>query len=105
MPKANHWSTDVALADVDGDTDLDVVFANFDEQSVVYLNDGSGVFEDVASTQLPVGKQQSLGVALGDIGDHGDLDVVFANAGQNSLWNNVTEHSVHFGPVGCQLRP
>jgi len=100
LPKANHWSTDVALANLDGDGDQDVVFANFDEQSVVYLNNGSGVFENIVSTQLPVGKQQSLSVALGDADNDGDLDIIFANAGQNSLWDNVTEHSVSFDPVG-----
>jgi hypothetical protein len=108
LPKANLWSTDVALADVDRDSDLDIVFANFDGPCVVYLNDGSGIFQDVASTQLPAGNQQSLGVALGDVADHDDLDVVFANAGQNSLWHNVTEHSVRFGPACpacCQPNP
>lgn len=100
LPKANHWSTDVALADLDGDGDLDVVFANFNEQSIIYLNNGSGVFEDIASTQLPLDKQQSLSVALGDVDNDGDLDIIFANADQNSLWNNVTEHLVSFDPTG-----
>ena len=58
--------------------------------SVLYLscwpavrssNDGSGVFEDVTSTQLPVGKQKSLGVPLGNVRGRGDLVAVFANTG------------------------
>ena len=41
---AGH-STDVALGDLDGDSDLDAVVANdFDQPETVWLNDGTGTF-------------------------------------------------------------
>jgi len=47
LPPDNDWSLDVATEDVDGDGDLDIIFASFSEQNKIYLNDGSGVFEGV----------------------------------------------------------
>ena len=42
----------LAVGDVDGDGDADVVLGNAWEQARLYLNEGTGVFRD-ASEQLP----------------------------------------------------
>ncbi len=67
----------IALGDLDGDGDLDAVFANQGATpSRVLLNDGHGVF--TCTDQLLT--SQGHGVALGDLDGDGDLDAVIACA-------------------------
>ena len=55
----------VSLADVDGDNDPDIFFANVafrpgrTRQDRLLLNNGSGVFTDVTSTNLPADEEQT----------------------------------------------
>ena len=98
MPSATNFTNCVALGDVDGDGDLDMVCANGSDwscagdQNRLYLNDGGGIFTD-ATMQLPVDSQWTKSVALGDIDDDGDIDLVIGNGyvpggGQNFLYLN-----------------
>lgn len=105
LPTHSDWSLDVALGDVDGDRDLDILVANFDEQNGLYLNDGSGVFEVATSTHLPVDSDGSLGIVLEDVDGDGDLDIVVANSSDNRLCTNQGKPSVPFGPAGCESLP
>jgi hypothetical protein len=81
----------VALGDIDGDGALDAVVANdIGNRSVVYRNDGIGNFSLLAS----LGKYPDLfsherrAVALGDLDQDGDLDVVAAGVGQDHIYLN-----------------
>jgi hypothetical protein len=89
LPEFSQWSAlcqgiehtaSIALGDLDGDGDLDLVFGNgrhFREVDLVYSNDGRGTFYG----KRPLGSEPdaTYGVALGDVdGDHA-LDVVVAN--------------------------
>ena len=71
----------IALGDLDGDSDLDVVFANgqhLPEPDWAMANNGNGVFSSRRS--LGDGRADpSYGVALGDLDGDGDLDAVIAN--------------------------
>ena len=71
---------DVALGDVDGDGDLDAVFAN-GSRNRVCLNDGSGNF---TCNDVSTDANRTLAVALGDADGDGDLDAVFANINEGS---------------------
>ncbi|MCK4300915.1 MAG: VCBS repeat-containing protein, partial [Planctomycetes bacterium] len=76
-------ASDVKVADLDGDTDLDIVFANFRDNtpryevdSFVYLNGGGGSFSTTPDVQLPT--EGATGVAVADLDGSGWLDLVFA---------------------------
>ena len=104
MPNVTDMTSALAVGDVDGDGDLDLVFGNgyYDglqclegEQNRLLVNDGTGTFTDVTATQLPSDNTMTHGVAFGDVDDDGDLDLVVANAnysggqdGQNALLLN-----------------
>ena len=77
----------IALGDVDGDGDLDVVAGNDGQGNKVYLNDGdSAPFNSVgAGSTVGTDTDYTRSIALGDVDGDGDLDVVAGNANQRNL--------------------
>ena len=77
----------IALGDLDGDGDLDVIFANgrhVAEPDWVLSNDGRGTF--YGRRALESQPDRSYGIALGDLDGNGTLDAVVANdAGNRSV--------------------
>ncbi|MCP4379650.1 MAG: hypothetical protein GY794_26215, partial [bacterium] len=70
---------DVALGDIDGDGDNDLiagVAGYYGEPNRVYLNDGAGNFTDSGQR---LGDDNTLHVQLGDLDNDGDLDLVVNN--------------------------
>ena len=80
--EAGYETVDLAVADLDGDDDLDIVGANqgdyINEENIdLFLNDGSGNF---TRTSLLAGNNPT-NLALADLDADGDTDVVMANSG------------------------
>ena len=82
LPPDRDPTRAVAMGDVDGDGDPDLVFGNTSVwngnqrvggQNRLYLNDGTGTFTDVTAARMPADREStSYAVALGDV--HGDGD-------------------------------
>ncbi|MFQ6093779.1 MAG: FG-GAP-like repeat-containing protein, partial [bacterium] len=78
-------SGDVALLDIDGDGDLDYMAGNTlgngapDGKNRLYLNDGTGHFEDVSSERIPQNNEGTVVIAFADVDGDSDLDVFWAS--------------------------
>jgi FG-GAP-like repeat len=66
----------VALGDLDGDGDLDAVFANMHARSEIWVNGGNGRF---TNSYKNIGSE-AHGVGVGDLDGDGDLDIVLTPA-------------------------
>jgi hypothetical protein len=78
----------LALRDLDGDGDLDLLVADgrlapAPVPTLYFANDGSGTFTDVGAARLPAGA--GFGTFVRDLDGDGDLDVAQAGA---TLWND-----------------
>lgn len=90
-------SEDIAIADLDNDGDLDLVFASEDDMiNELYLNDGAGHFTD-ATDRLPV-TGTSNAVAAFDADADGDMDLVFGNNGINLFVRNDGQGNFAYDP-------
>ena len=91
LPSLSEETRAVLLGDLDGDGDADLYVANFFEQDELYWNDGSGHFAPATPGALPADSDPERSIALGDVDDDGDPDLVFAVnyiAGRNRLYAN-----------------
>ena len=70
----------VALGDVNGDGDLDIVAANGNSNVTVLLNDSAGTFTAASGSPFDAGAVTDR-VALGDINQDGRLDIVGTQSG------------------------
>jgi len=82
---------DIAVIDIDGDGDLDIIPANEGAPAgIVYLNDGQGVFEEMLNSILPSSLEDDQSQILtfdfdGDL----DEDVLFIAHFRHSFYRNL----------------
>jgi hypothetical protein len=124
----------VAFADYDNDTDLDLVIANgdvidniglfrddktYEQRNLLLENDGTGKFSDVGpASGAGFGLEQpSRGLAVGDVDNDGDLDMLISNVGlgpnllrneggngRNALLVRTVGTSSQLEGIGARLR-
>ena len=89
----NHPTYAVAAGDVDGDGDIDLVVGNTTQDNrpnQLYLNNGTpSPFDGVVGIPLGADIRNTNSLALGDIDNDGDLDLVEGNNGVNRLFLNT----------------
>ena len=49
-----RYSTGATLADIDGDADLDLLVTALDGPNALFINDGTGVFEDQTASRASI---------------------------------------------------
>ena len=70
----------MALGDVDGDGDLDLVAGNYGQTNRLYLNNGTAdPWNGVTGSDITADADNTTSVALGDVDGDGDLDLVAGN--------------------------
>ncbi|MBM4100197.1 MAG: VCBS repeat-containing protein, partial [Planctomycetes bacterium] len=87
FPVQFDYTNQCTVVDIDGDTDLDIVWANGQGYSTqgtalpvrVYVNNGLGVFADETATRAAGITGWYRGVEAGDVDRDGDWDLILAN--------------------------
>lgn len=72
-------STGVAMADIDGDGDLDLLVNGLGRGTRLFLNDGRARFKEVTRESGLASTAGSMSLALADIEGDGDLDLYVVN--------------------------
>ncbi|MGE3166823.1 MAG: FG-GAP-like repeat-containing protein [Planctomycetota bacterium] len=104
FPSQNEYSSQVAIADVDNDGDLDVCFANgrgfasasLQEQVRLYINNGAGVFADESVARLGTLLGFGRDVEFADVDDDGDLDLMVVNDFNTAPRLMINDGTGHF---------
>ncbi|MBW7905690.1 MAG: VCBS repeat-containing protein [Phycisphaerae bacterium] len=86
QPPPNEYTNQLALADIDGDGDLDIAFANGGNYSTpgqpqklrLFVNNGVGVFSDESDARTGGLTALARDVEFGDVDGDGDLDMAVA---------------------------
>lgn len=83
LPQVNDKTQSIALNDLDGDGDLDMVVGNEVPPNRLLINDGKGVFTEKAEGLELLVPLETRMVLLADVDGDQDKDIVFSNLTSN----------------------
>ncbi len=90
--KANHYDhgTGVAVADVDGDKQLDIYFVTQKGENQLWRNDGGGRFKNITTPAIALRDRTSVAASFADIDNDGDPDLFVTTVrGGNAMFENT----------------
>ncbi|MFS0828095.1 FG-GAP repeat domain-containing protein [Pseudomonas phoenicis] len=85
LPKTNDQTESIALADMDGDGDLDMVLASPAHPNRLLINDGKGRFTDASDRLELLVPMETRDVHAVDVNQDGHMDIVFFNITSNNF--------------------
>ncbi len=104
IPSAMGETYAVAWIDTEGDGDLDLIFVNRLQTNTMYLNDGTGNFTEVTTGPFVTDPGTSRDVAVGDLDNDGDTDIVVANSENEQNFIYINQGGTQGGTEGTFLR-
>lgn len=94
---ANRYCRSVEIAELTGDSDLDILFSYYNEPSSLFKGVGEGLFTDITNsaqldTILSIGFTKTI-----DLENDGDMDLIFSSKGQETFMLNdgTGKFSIH----------
>lgn len=101
----DRYSTGCALADVEGDGDLDLLLVALGGPNTLFLNDGSGRFADAGPEAGLSSSAGSKTLALADVDGDGWLDLYIANYKAYTTLDRMSPQQRAFDQIVRQLGP
>ncbi|MCP4697790.1 MAG: hypothetical protein GY862_13200 [Gammaproteobacteria bacterium] len=94
----------IALGDMDGDGDPDLVAGSIDFPERLYLNNGTAdPFNGVTGIDISDSPHWAYDIALGDMDDDGDLDLVTSTGSSSHLYLNNGTVAPFSGVIAIEL--
>ncbi len=95
---ADQFSTGATFADIDGDADLDLLVTSLGSGTLLFVNNGEGVFEQPHDAGLASGFYGTT-MTLADVDGDGDLDLYVANNKVRAVRDIYPPHLIEFDSV------
>jgi hypothetical protein len=101
----DRYSTGCAFADVDGDSDLDLILVALGGPNAVFVNDGTGRFTERGKEAGLASSAGSTSVAVADVDGDGYLDLYVANYKAYTTLDRMSPQGRAFDQVVRELGP
>ncbi len=101
---ARH-ATGTALADIDGDRDLDLILLSTTGPNAIFINDGRGGFTEHRDLGIDTVGRGGTTVTLADVDGDADLDLYVANYKAFSPADSISPQSMAFNQLVRQVAP